>query len=78
MSHAILVIEDEAVLAKNILIYLERYGYEVRLAPSAEEGLGLLESVRPDAVLLDFNLPGMNGLEALAPHPRFRPRASAC
>jgi two-component system, NtrC family, response regulator AtoC len=66
MSHAVLIIEDETVLAKNILIYLERYGFEVRLAQSAEEGLSLLDSVRPDAVLLDFNLPGMNGLEALA------------
>ena len=66
MSHAVLVIEDEAVLGKNILIYLERHGYEVHLAQSAEAGLALLDSVRPDAVLLDFNLPGMNGLEALA------------
>ena len=47
MSHAILVIEDETVLGKNILTYLERYGYEVRLAASAEEGLSLLDSVRP-------------------------------
>ena len=66
MSHAVLVVEDEAVLAKNILIYLERHGYEVHLAESAEAGLTLLESVRPDAVVLDFNLPGINGLEALA------------
>ena len=66
MSQAVLVIEDEAVLAKNILIYLQRHGYEVHLAQSAEEGLALLDSVRPDAVVLDFNLPGMNGLEALA------------
>ena len=66
MSHAVVVVEDEAVLAKNILIYLERYGYEVHLAGSAEEGLALLEHVRPDAVVLDFNLPGIDGLEALA------------
>jgi two-component system, NtrC family, response regulator AtoC len=66
MSQAILVIEDEVVLAKNILIYLERYGYEVHTAPSAEAGLAMLDSVRPDAVVLDFNLPGVNGLEALA------------
>jgi two-component system, NtrC family, response regulator AtoC len=65
MPHAVLIIEDEAVLAKNILIYLERYGYEVHLATSAEEGLEQLETVRPDAVLLDFKLPGMTGLEAL-------------
>jgi len=73
MSHAILVIEDETVLGKNILTYLERYGYEVRLAASAEEGLSLLDSVRPDAVLLDFNLPGINGLEALARIQAFDP-----
>mgnify|MGYP001236544108 CR=1 FL=1 len=73
MSHAVLVIEDEAVLAKNILIYLERHGYEVHLAESAEEGLDLLDTVRPDALLLDFNLPGMNGLEALARIRAFDP-----
>jgi two-component system, NtrC family, response regulator AtoC len=73
MSHAVLVIEDEAVLAKNIHIYLERYGYEVSLAQSAEEGLALLDSVRPDAVLLDFNLPGIKGLEALGRIREFDP-----
>ena len=73
MSHAVLVIEDEATLGKNILIYLERFGYEVRLAQSGEEGLSLLDSVRPDAVLLDFNLPGLNGLEALARIHAFDP-----
>jgi FixJ family two-component response regulator len=73
VSHAILVIEDEAVLAKNIHIYLERYGYEVSLAQSAEEGLALLDSVRPDAVLLDFNLPGIKGIEALGRIREFDP-----
>ncbi len=66
MPHAVLVIEAEAVLAKNIHIYLERHGYEVHLAQSAEEGLASPDSVRPDAVLLDFNLAGLDGLEALA------------
>jgi two-component system, NtrC family, response regulator AtoC len=73
MSHALLVIEDEAVLGKNILIYMERHGYEVHLAESAEDGLALLETLRPDAVLLDFNLPGINGLEALARIRAFDP-----
>ncbi len=65
MTHAILIIEDEAVLAKNIHSYLERSGFEVRLAESAEEGLALLDSFRPDAVVLDFNLPGLDGMAAL-------------
>jgi two-component system, NtrC family, response regulator AtoC len=66
MTHAVLVIEDEDVLARNMLVYLQRYDYEVSLAHSAEEGLAMLDEVRPDAVVLDFNLPGLNGLDALA------------
>ena len=73
MAHAVLVIEDEEILAKNIHIYLERHGYEVQVAHSAEQGLGLLESLRPDAVLLDFNLPGLDGLEALSRIQAFDP-----
>ena len=66
MSVAILIIEDEIVLAKNMRTYLERNGYEVRCAESAEEGLAALEDFRPDVVLLDFNLPGIDGLQAMA------------
>ena len=65
MPKAVLVIEDEDVLAKNIGSFLERHGYEVRLAPSAEDGFAQLESFHPDAVVLDFNLPGCNGLDAM-------------
>ncbi|MBI4292672.1 MAG: response regulator [Betaproteobacteria bacterium] len=62
---SVLIIEDEPILAKNIGTYLRRYAYEVRIASSAEAGLSELEAFKPDAILLDFNLPGMNGLEAL-------------
>jgi len=65
MNQAILIIEDEATLAKNMRIYLERDGFEVRVVDSAEDGLALLDIFRPDAVILDFNLPGMNGIEAI-------------
>jgi DNA-binding NtrC family response regulator len=63
---SVLIIEDEPVLAKNIRAYLVRYGYEVRIATTAEAGLSELGVFKPDIVVLDFNLPGMNGLEALA------------
>lgn len=46
--------------------YLERHEYEVRVAHSAEEGVQELETFKPDAILLDLGLPGMNGLEALS------------
>src|SRR5690349_3708680 len=62
----VLIIEDEPVLAKNICAYLLRYGYGVRIAHTAEAGLSELEAFKPDVIVLDFNLPGMNGLQALA------------
>jgi DNA-binding NtrC family response regulator len=65
MSAAVLVLEDEATLAKNIVLYLSRQGFDVHSADSAETGLAELEQFKPDIVLLDYHLPGMNGLEAL-------------
>ncbi len=69
MAYAVLMVEDEATLARNVKTYLQRNGYEAETAPSAEEGLRLLDSFKPDAVLLDLRLPGIDGLAALA---RFR------
>ncbi len=65
MDRVILIIEDEATLARNIAAYLARHGYEAHTAGSAEEGLAQLDALRPDLVLLDHNLPGLGGLEAL-------------
>ena len=65
MAQAILIIEDETALARNLSVYLQRAGYEVRVAGSALEGFNLLEDFKPGVVLLDHNLPGMSGLEAL-------------
>jgi|CXWL01.1.fsa_nt_gi DNA-binding NtrC family response regulator len=66
MGLAVLIIDDEPTLVKNIRAYLQRHGYETDAAGSAEEGLEKLDRFRPDVVLLDFHLPGANGLEALA------------
>jgi two-component system, NtrC family, response regulator AtoC len=65
MSGAVLIVEDEEILARNMATYLERHGFEVETAGSAEEGLERLTSFRPDAVVLDFNLPGIDGLQML-------------
>jgi two-component system response regulator AtoC len=66
MTRSVLLIEDETTLAKNICAYLVRYDYEVRIATTAESGLAELDAFKPDFIVLDFNLPGMNGVEALA------------
>ncbi len=66
MAHGVLIIEDESVLAKNIRLYLERAGFDVRTAESAEDGWQQIGEFRPDIVLLDYQLPGRNGLDLLA------------
>jgi DNA-binding NtrC family response regulator len=66
MSPAVLIVDDETTFAKNIATFLARNGYDVCRAETAEEGLTQLNAFRPAIVLLDFNLPGMDGLEMLA------------
>ena len=63
---AVLVIDDEETFGRNVATYLKRAGYDCVHAPDAEHGLAQLENFRPDVVVLDFNLPGMDGLTALA------------
>jgi len=65
MANSILIIEDDTMLADNIREHLERNQWEVHVAHSAEEGLKKLETVRPDMVLTDQNLPGKTGLEMI-------------
>ena len=65
MPPGILIIEDEAGLAKNIKTYLEQCGFDTRVAGSGFEGLDEFERFKPDMVLLDFKLPDLDGLDVL-------------
>jgi two-component system, NtrC family, response regulator AtoC len=65
MPCAVLIIDDEPTLARNMAVFLERHGHDARVTHSGEEGLALYPQFRPDVVLLDHNLPGMDGLEVL-------------
>jgi DNA-binding NtrC family response regulator len=64
-GRAVLIIDDEATLGRNIATYLGRLGWETLWVASAEAGLQRLPEFRPDVILLDHNLPGATGLEAL-------------
>jgi DNA-binding response OmpR family regulator len=59
----LLIIEDEPELVKVLRAYLEQAGFTVLTAPRGDSGLSLWEHKRPDLVLLDLNLPGMDGLD---------------
>ncbi len=59
----ILVVEDEAVLRDTLQYNLARQGYEVITSGDGREGLGLARRVKPDLMVLDLMLPGLDGLE---------------
>jgi two-component system alkaline phosphatase synthesis response regulator PhoP len=59
----ILIIEDEPELVKILRSYLEQAGFSVLSASRGDAGLSLWEHKHPDLVLLDLNLPGMDGLD---------------
>ncbi|MDD4736167.1 MAG: response regulator transcription factor [Kiritimatiellae bacterium] len=59
----ILVIEDEEDIQELLRYNLQREGYRVSLAASGERGYQLICSEKPDLVVLDLMLPGMDGLE---------------
>jgi DNA-binding response OmpR family regulator len=61
----VLVIEDDADIAKAVVALLERAGYEVALSADGHAGLRMLHTVRPDLVILDIGLPGMDGWHVL-------------
>jgi len=63
MGAQILVVEDEAELARVLRDYLERAGHRVALAYDGSSAVSIFQHIRPDLVLLDLNLPEMDGLE---------------
>ena len=62
----ILVVEDNAANLKLATFLLESAGHTVISAPDAEAGLALARDAHPNMILMDIQLPGMDGLEATA------------
>jgi len=60
----IAVIDDSPTEVYVLQSMLERNGHTVSVANSGEEGIELVRSVKPDAVLMDVVMPGMNGFQA--------------
>jgi two-component system response regulator AtoC len=68
-----MIVDDEAGLAGAIETFLRRQGVDARSFGTAEAGLAALTDLMPDVALVDLQLPGMDGLAALAAIRRERP-----
>jgi CheY-like chemotaxis protein len=63
-GETILVVEDNAANRRLVEFLLKSRGYRVREARTAPEAFELLKTERPDLIVVDVQLPGMDGLEA--------------
>lgn len=59
----ILVIDDEEDIRTLLQYNLQKEGYEVEIAENGDKGLSILSTFKPDLVLLDVMMPGMDGIE---------------
>jgi len=62
-QNSILVVDDNPLNLKLTRILLTAHGYEVRTAMNSKEALAVLDTFQPRLILMDIQMPGMNGLE---------------
>ena len=64
-NEKILVVDDDTNICELLRLYLTKEGYQVTTANDGEEGLDKFNQVKPDMVLLDVMMPGMDGITAM-------------
>ena len=74
-ARTVLVVDDEPMIADIVARYLRAAGYHTVVARDGEEALRLSDLHRPDLVVLDVMLPGIDGLEVMSRLRRRRPAA---
>ncbi|MEA1991333.1 MAG: response regulator [Thermodesulfobacteriota bacterium] len=73
-KYKILVVDDEESIHLLYKEELEEEGYEVHSAMSGEDALKAFDAQEPDLVILDINMPGMDGIEVLRQMKQKKPR----
>jgi DNA-binding response OmpR family regulator len=63
VEHRVLVVDDDPTVSDVVRRYLEQAGFQVRLAADGAGGLAAVAAQRPDLVVLDLMMPGIDGLE---------------
>ncbi len=63
MTKKILVVDDEPQIVKVLQLYLDQAGFQVATAIDGDEALAVFRREKPDFIILDLNLPGMDGLD---------------
>jgi two-component system KDP operon response regulator KdpE len=66
MSAKILVVDDEPQIRRMMRVTLTANGYQVADARNGEEALHRFREFLPDLVILDMNMPGMDGIDVLS------------
>lgn len=66
MSKSILVVDDEPNIVLSLEFLMEKQGFEVRSAYDGEQALQAISESPPDLILLDINMPKVNGYEVCA------------
>ena len=72
-QRTVVVIEDEAPIASAVAARLRSEGFRVEIAPDGPSGVELCQALRPDLVVLDLMLPGIDGLEVCSRIQKERP-----
>jgi DNA-binding response OmpR family regulator len=62
-AHSFVLVEDDSLVAEGVAALLESDGFAVSVATTGAAALGVIERARPDAVILDVDLPDMDGVE---------------
>jgi DNA-binding response OmpR family regulator len=65
MNARILIVEDEAQIAELLELYFRREGADVRIAATGEEAIAAVRAEEPDLMILDINLPGIDGFDVM-------------
>ncbi len=61
----ILIVDDSPIVREQMKVFLDANGHETVEAESGEQGLQRYQDSKPDIVVCDFSMPGMNGLEMI-------------